>query len=675
MNGWKVFLSRIIANALLLLLVGVIGEASTNEFGSNKKNITDRKDNNTVIHRVFPAAKIESYNRHNLPSMLGVLSRSDDISFDTSVSSASHQNGNAASTRHSSRKHDTKNIDDVLKPALARFQKSLRKYPEFIDDYPVNPMELPLVPIANAFLLTLESPDVNLYHGVPEDYEIHISVERTTTVLSRTDGAFGDDTFHEARNDLAGDNNKDVSTIDQNYSNEDRFAAISIKASTVFGALRALETLGQLLEFGWMDKKNGNDADCDALGIFVIRDLPLYISDEPAFPYRGLMIDTARHYLPMDLLLDNLDALAMNKMNILHWHISDSSSFPYAPKNLPELAHKGAYHPKRIYTPEDVRTLIHEAYLRGIRVIPEIDMPGHTNAIAASHPEVMSHCPKPSEPMNPTVPETYDFIFQIYQDLDAIFPDQMVHLGGDEVQLSEACWLKDPSIAKWMTEHGMGNKTVELYEYFETNLLQTIAGLGKTPIVWQEVFDLNLTIPKDAIIDVWKGWKNLDKYSIQNATNEGHRVIFSACWYLDHLDQTWQNFYECDPLNFTSAHKELMIGGHASMWTEHTDASNFISRVWPRASSAAERLWHGTTGHNAKGAAANIAERIHKFRCRMVLMGFPAGPTGPGVCKTEVAYDQRDRRESSANQGPRFNNQYDCVGENERAEAAIAQVV
>ena len=394
-------------------------------------------------------------------------------------------------------------------------------------------------------------------------------------------------------------------------------------STTVFGIIRALETLGQLLEFGWMNNSNA---------VFVVRDLPLSIVDKPAFPYRGLMIDTARHYLPMELILDNLDAMAMNKMNVLHWHISDSQSFPYSSKSLPELAEQGAYHPKRIYTSQDVQTVVQEAYLRGIRVIPEIDMPGHTNAIAASHPEIMSHCPDPSEPMNPTVPETYQFISDIYQDLDENFPDEMVHLGGDEVQLSEACWLTDPSIAKWMENHGMGNRTVELYEYFEIHLLESISGLHKTPIVWQEVFNLNLTIPKNTIIDVWKGF---DRYTIQNATNQGHRVILSGCWYLDHLDQTWQKFYECDPLNFTSANKELMIGGHASMWGEHCDASNFVSRVWPRASSAAERLWHGTKD---KKAADSVAQRIHNFRCRMLRMGFAAGPTGPGVCPTEVAY-------------------------------------
>lgn len=728
-------LSRIIANGIILLflLVGLllhirlaVGTVKISSNDEHKRHTIYRTipngngDDNQTVHRVFPAAKIESYNHpDNLPPILGILSfsRSIGISFATSFSSAANADHNANSDRttqdataasagararvtnetvttsttrsrtlqsHGSHRHrnlnhnpDTKTIDDILNPAMARFQNSLRRYPDFRDDYTVNPKNLPLVQIDKTFLIALDSSDTNLYHGVPEDYEIHVSVKNTRTDY---DGANGDDMFNNGRNYSDGGHHKNISNIDRNNAkDDDRFVIISIKASTVFGVLRALETLGQLLEFGWMEKKSGSknnngdggdgDGDGDSSGVFVIRDLPLHISDEPAFPYRGLMIDTARHYLPMDLILDNLDAMAMNKMNVLHWHIADSQSFPYAPEDLPELAYKGAYHPRRIYTPQDVRTLLQEAYLRGIRVIPEIDMPGHTNAIAASHPEVMSHCPDPSEPMNPTVPETYDFIREIYRDLDAVFPDEMVHLGGDEVQLSEACWLKDPSIAKWMRDHGMGNKTVDLYEYFETNLLQTIASFGKTPIVWQEVFDLNLTIPKDAIIDVWKGF---DKYSIQNATHQGHRVILSGCWYLDHLDQSWQKFYACDPLNFTSPHKELMIGGHASMWGEHVDASNFVSRVWPRASSVAERLWHGTiptpTGHNdsvkadvetnvnANAAAASVAERIHAFRCRMVLMGFDAGPTGPGVCPTEVAHARRDDR-------------YRCnhVGDHERA--------
>ncbi|KAL3920218.1 MAG: hypothetical protein SGILL_003369 [Bacillariaceae sp.] len=407
---------------------------------------------------------------------------------------------------------------------------------------------------------------------------------------------------------------------------------IVIQSKTVFGALHGLETLGQLLEFGWLSTQSSNSRPLSTTSLpatFCIREIPLYISDAPSYPYRGLMIDTSRHYLPLNLILDNLDAMAMNKLNILHWHLTDRQSFPFATKSYPELAEKGAYHPKRIYTVQDVKQVIEEAYLRGIRVIPEIDMPGHTNAIANSHPEVMAHCPDPGEPMNPTIPETYEFVKTIYQDLKDSFDDEFVHVGGDEVWMSEQCWLNDTRIGAWMKEHNM-NETVQLYEYFETRLLKIVEDLDKTPVVWQEVFNLNLTITPNTVVDVWKGF---DRYTIQNATNQNYRVILSGCWYLDHLGDTWETYYKCDPRNYTG-NKELMLGGHASMWGEHVDASNYISRVWPRASAAAERLWTG----DVTKAAKNVAERIHNFRCHMVLQGFAAGPTAPGSCPKEVPY-------------------------------------
>ena len=111
--------------------------------------------------------------------------------------------------------------------------------------------------------------------------------------------------------------------------------------------------------------------------------------DEPSFEYRGLLIDTSRHYLPLNLILANLDAMSMNKMNVLHWHLTDSQSFPFKTNSIPEVADKGAFHPKMVYTTSDIENIVNEAYLRGIRVIPEIDMPGHTQAIAKSHPELM----------------------------------------------------------------------------------------------------------------------------------------------------------------------------------------------------------------------------------------------------------------------------------------------
>lgn len=237
------------------------------------------------------------------------------------------------------------------------------------------------------------------------------------------------------------------------------------------------------------------------------------------------MIDTARHYLPMNLILHNLDAMEMNKLNVLHWHITDSQSFPYQTQSYPELAEKGAYHPKLIYTTSDIMLVVHEAYLRGIRVIPELDLPGHSNAIGKARPDLLAHCPDPSEPVDPTNPEVYDFVETIYRDLSDIFPDSYVHVGGDEVNFD--CWNNTKSIREWMEKNNVST-TVELYEYFETRLLHIVSDkLSKTPIVWQEVFNLNLTMSDRTIVDVWKGF---DKNTVEQATKQSHRVILSGCW-------------------------------------------------------------------------------------------------------------------------------------------------
>ena len=254
-------------------------------------------------------------------------------------------------------------------------------------------------------------------------------------------------------------------------------------------------------------------------------------------------------------------------------------------------------------------------------------MPGHTQSIANSHPEIMPKCPNPSEPVDPTNPAVYDFVENIYKDLTSVFVDEFVHVGGDEVGMN--CWNSSATIRKWMVDHNM-TQPVDLYEYFETRLLKTVDGLKKVPIVWQEVFNLNLTITNQTIVDVWKGF---DRKTIEQAVNRSYNVILSGCWYLDHLDNKWQDFYKCDPLNF-NGNKEFMLGGHSSMWGEHVDASNFISRVWPRASASAERLWTG----NVARAAKSVEERIHRFRCRLVQQGFAAGPTGPGFCPYETPY-------------------------------------
>jgi len=511
------------------------------------------REHQATEHRVFPAAKSEGY---SIGTEIAGRIQPKDLKI--TGSDFSIQN-------------------EVIKPAIERFNKSLYRLPDYKELYEENPDQLNLIPIQTVDIQVVSS-DTKLYHGVDEGYSIIID---------------------------------DVSQM------------ATIRAETVFGALYALETFAQLLDFGWM-------AD-DTEPIYIVRGIPLTIVDEPSYTYRGLLVDTARHYLPVPLLLDTLQTMSMNKLNVLHWHIVDDQSFPYQMESHPEVAEKGSYppYPHRIYTSDDIRLVIQEAYKLGIRVIPEVDLPGHSASIGHSHPGLMAQCPDPGDVVDATKPEVYDFVEDVYNDLSNLFPDSMVHVGGDEVSLS--CWSNSDSIAQWMKEHNMTDP-VELYEYFETRLLRIVDQFGKTPIVWQEVFNENLTLTPNTIVDVWKGF---DLPTIEEASRQNFSMVLSGCWYLDHLDQSWMKFYECDPRNF-SGHLDLMLGGHASMWAEHVDSSNFVSRVWPRASAAAERLWRG----NLKTAQVNIEERIHKFRCRMVQQGIAAAPTVShgGYCPHEVPY-------------------------------------
>jgi N-acetyl-beta-hexosaminidase len=157
---------------------------------------------------------------------------------------------------------------------------------------------------------------------------------------------------------------------------------IRITAPTVFGAMHGLQTLLQLIDVvnpskALIERRLTTILHDDAL--FAIHITPIIIHDAPTYPYRGLLIDTSRHYLPLkSIILENLDAMSMNKLNVLHWHLTDSSSWPYASIAMPELAQKGAYCRGCVYTLADIQRVVREAALRGIRVILEVDLPGHS---------------------------------------------------------------------------------------------------------------------------------------------------------------------------------------------------------------------------------------------------------------------------------------------------------
>jgi hexosaminidase len=244
---------------------------------------------------------------------------------------------------------------------------------------------------------------------------------------------------------------------------------IIITSTTVYGALRALETLAQLtFAVDDVDEKTLNRvldaADVGSIerhrhhhhhrhhrhrkhrrnhSLVLVNETAIF--DTPRFRWRGLLIDTARHYLPVGIIKAHLDAMAMVKLNVLHWHLVDDQSFPYASKRFPEISEEGAFSTSMTYSGADVAEIVTYARARGIRVMPEFDTPGHVASWGLSHPELLTRCfdsdGSPTGelgPIDPSKPETYTLLWQLLREAAGWFPDAFVHLGGDEVDTS--CW-------------------------------------------------------------------------------------------------------------------------------------------------------------------------------------------------------------------------------------------
>ena len=536
-------------------------------------------------------------------------------------------------------------VQQLLDAAVGRFRQTLitalvPTVPKNSPPPPINPHNATLHPITTLHV-HLTTNDTTLHPAVNESYVLHIP-----DVI--------------ANNNNLNNNDHDDNSSPSLSTTTTTAISIELSAPTIYGAMHGLQTLWQLFQFAWLTLDNGVDGcrhcrHCHHHApVFILASPtiqpPITILDGPVYSYRGILVDTARHYLPLSLLEQQLQAMEYNKFNTLHWHLTDSQSFPYASKLYPELAVQAAYCATCVYTADDIAFIVEQAAQRGIRVIVEVDLPGHSRAIGKSHPELMTLCSNdnnnhdkktPSEPLNATSDTVYDFVRNLYHELATIFPDPWMHVGGDEVPLH--CWENNTQIQMWMKEHGVGNRPVDLLAYFETKLLEIVMQMNddnnnnnrkhKRPIVWQELFDLGLPLSNQTIIDIWM-LSNLT--TIQHATKLGFDVILSACWYLDHLDTDWWGFYQCNPRDFlndttssnSDTQKQRIIGGHASMWGERVDETNFMSRVWPRASAVGEKLWTGVS----EKAKETSQERLHRFRCRMVKLGVPAQPIIPGYC-------------------------------------------
>ncbi|CAJ0957245.1 unnamed protein product, partial [Mesorhabditis belari] len=300
-----------------------------------------------------------------------------------------------------------------------------------------------------------------------------------------------------------------------------------IQANQVWGALRAIETFSHLV---FLPKDN----------VYMVR--TANVTDKARFPWRGIMVDTSRHFIPVGTLLQNLDLMAQNKMNVFHWHIVDSEAFPYPSIRYPDITAKGAYSPKHQYTVDDVKKVIDYARLRGIRVVAEFDTPGHTGSWGYGVPNLVSQCydsnGKPSilpNILDPTLQANLDFLKGFFGEALQMFPDEYMHFGGDEVlEDMTDCWYNNPQVRARMQQLGVGSDTGKLLNYYWQKFFDIIDSVrnGTKKIVWQEVLDQNVP-QENTIAHVWKGSTLSEVYSeMYNVTKAGHYAILSSCWWV-----------------------------------------------------------------------------------------------------------------------------------------------
>jgi len=318
----------------------------------------------------------------------------------------------------------------------------------------------------------------------------------------------------------------------------------------------------------------------------------MHVEDRPRFPWRGLMIDSARHFIPPDVIKRNLDGMEAVKMNVFHWHLSENQGFRAESRKFPKLHEQGS--DGLFYTQEEIRDVVEYARDRGIRVVPEFDMPGHSTAWFAGYPELASGGgPYAVErkwgvfdpAMDPTDEKTYKFLNEFIGEMARLFPDQFFHIGGDEVNGKE--WDANPKIQTFMKSHRIKNNA-ELQAYFSGRVQELVTKHKKTPVGWDEV--LVPGVPKTIVIQSWRG---VD--SLAAAAKDGYRGILSNGYYLD-LGWSAARHYAMDPLAgpaaaLTPQQKQLILGGESCIWSEYVNAENIDSRIWPRNAAIAERLW------------------------------------------------------------------------------------
>jgi len=399
---------------------------------------------------------------------------------------------------------------------------------------------------------------------------------------------------------------------DESYLLKIDSVEVRVTGATEWGVIRALATLAQLSS--------------------AAKTLPgVLVADAPRFAWRGLMSDAARHFISVPTILRTLDAMALVKLNVLHLHLSDDQAFRFASRTFPELAERGS--DGNYFSEDDLGDIVSHAAELGIRVVPELDVPGHTTSWLASHPEwatVQEQRP-PSNRfgvhhacLDPTRDEVYAALERLFDDVTRVFPDRFVHIGGDEVQ--PQWWRESEAVAQYMQAHAIAD-LADLQNLFNERLADLLIDRDRMLVGWDEIAHGDL--PRTSVVQSWRGGPSRDR-----AVAQGFDCIFSAGYYLDFFYPA-DLHYAYDPESPAAdllARDELVradprlthvrdglgwasefagqsavdvpqggsppgrvLGGEACMWAELVTDELFEVRVWGRLPAIAERLWSPRT--------------------------------------------------------------------------------
>jgi len=359
---------------------------------------------------------------------------------------------------------------------------------------------------------------------------------------------------------------------DESYELTVSGSSAQLNAPTPLGILRGLQTFLQLVQI----TANG----------FAVP--AITIKDQPRFPWRGLLIDVSRHFIPLEVMKRNVDGLAAVKMNVVHWHLSDDQGFRVESKVFPKLHEMGS--DGMYYTQDEIREFIAYAHDRGIRVVPEFDIPGHSRSWVIGYPELASgpgpYTLETGDPIiDPTRESTYRFLDKFLAEMARLFPDAYFHIGGDEVDGKE--WDANPKIKEFIQSHGMKNNQ-DLQAYFNQRLQKILTKNHKIMLGWDEI--LHPDLPKTIVVQSWRGQE-----SLAAAARQGYSGLLSHGYYLD-LMWPAARHYAVDPMSdaaatLTPEERSRILGGEACQWAEWVTPENIDSHIWPRNAVVAERLW------------------------------------------------------------------------------------